>query len=145
MHSSSDRCRSQRVPRACCYSWYVQARRKKEKKRQGSKKRNGRKISSRAATGRSSPPRKIMLVFTSLSVFPVSVARGKKKKKLKGHPEEGKTIYSPVVYSFSCLQTPRPASRALSVHFGGKTCFINAYTRAVICPCSGSGSRVSPG
>lgn len=32
MHSSFDRCRSQRVPCACCYSWYVQASRIKKTK-----------------------------------------------------------------------------------------------------------------
>lgn len=103
---------------------------KKEKKSQGSKKRNGRRISSCTATGRSSPPRKIMLFFffTSLSVFPVSIARG--KKKLKRHPEKGKTRYGSVVYIASRVYRRQgQPSRALSVHFGGKTCFINAYMR----------------
>lgn len=103
----------------------------KKEKSQGSKKKNGRRISSCTATGRSSPPRKIMQVFfffTSLSVFPVSIARG--KKKLKRHPEEGKTIYGSVVYIASRVYRRQgQPSRALSVHFGGKTCFINAYMR----------------
>lgn len=130
MHSSSDRCRSQRVPCACGYSWYVQARRRKEKKSQGSKKRNGRRISSCTATGRSSPPRKIMLFFFFYLSLRLSCLDSSGEKKLKRHPEEGKTIYGSVVYIASRVYRRQgQPSRALSVHFGGKTCFINAYMR----------------
>lgn len=49
---------------------------------------------------------------------------------MKRHPEEGKTIYGSVVYIASRVYRRQgQPSRALSVHFGGKTCFINAYMR----------------
>lgn len=104
---------------------------KKRKKSQGSKKKNGRRISSCAATGRSSPPRKIMQVFFFFYLsLRLSCLDSSGEKKLKRHPEEGKTIYGSVVYIASRVYRRQgQPSRALSVHFGGKTCFINAYMR----------------
>lgn len=122
MHSLSDRCRSQRVPCACCYI-YGMYKLEEKKKRKGVKEKwaqNWFLYCDRLLIS----PQKNNAGFFSLS--PASAARGKRKPRRRNDDIQ---FCRPATR----LQTPRPASRALSVHSAGRRVSLTR-TRAVICP-----------